>query len=52
MAYFLGLTESDLIGYGFLLVVGSVVYMYIRVKRWFGKESDYLGDDADSDDYE
>lgn len=51
MVQFPDLTETDFIGYGFLLVISTLVYLYVRAKRWFGTELDYLGDD-DSDDYE
>ncbi|GAB2555525.1 hypothetical protein [Spirosoma areae] len=51
MFVFLGLTGSDLISYGFLFIVGCLVHLYVRVKRWFGTESDQLGDDADSDSF-
>lgn len=47
---FLGLSSADLIFYGFLLLIGMVVFVYIRIKRLFGTESDYLSDDSDTSD--
>lgn len=50
MFLFLGLSHADLIFYGFLLMIGVVVFVYIKIKRLFGTESDYLSDDSDTSD--
>lgn len=56
MLLFLGLTSSGLIFYVFLLMLSGMLYLYIKVKRLFGTESDYLSDDSDggwdSSDYD
>ena len=49
MFLFLGLTASGLIFYLILLILSGIVYLYIKVKRLFGTESDYLSDYSDGD---
>lgn len=45
-----GLSGSDLIFYGFLLILGLLTFGYTQLKRLGGPEPDYLGDDFDTSD--